>query len=198
MKINSVTPKTNISRVCLAPSNSVYFGSDSVAIKNNVDNNFDINVGKTSDSSLSNFVGKSFGVEYNLNCGRKPYYPLFIRGNIGDKDVDIKFLKQDNYKQYIRGKVGDKEVDLKLKTPILKSDTIEGKFGNDEIKISISRLTGRGGNDILIGGNGVDMQFSSVYSKKFGFNDIKQRLIGKYYIDKDFLPVLMTMITYHN
>ncbi|MBR1424928.1 hypothetical protein IJ579_05140 [bacterium] len=194
MKISPVSSNFRSMRLNFTSSSKPKEAADFVNIPNNVDDNFTLNDDFELDGKGGiNISGTSFGEDFKLNFKSNKGY-RHISGNIGDKDVLIEMMPYGflDRRNKVSGHVGNKNVDINIELPWLRLGyRLKGKFGDEDIKIATSHLS-RGG--ILVGGDGVDMVLMYVMKDKTFFStNLKHKLVGKYYIDKDFLPILLSI-----
>lgn len=109
-----------------------------------------------------------------------------LNGVIGDKKVTIQSTWQGILapKRYITGNVGNKNVEIEISTKF-GAKKIKGKFGDENIDFWSQHYIH---NDIL-SGQGIDMQL--MY-----YADSNPKYIGKYELDKEFLPIWAFLTRY--
>lgn len=132
-----------------------------------------------------NIEGKTYGTLYKLQR-ISSLNVTELNGYIGDKKVSIQSTRQGilDPKRHITGNVGNKNVEIEVTTRF-GAKVIKGKFGEENIDFGIQSYRY---NDI-ISGKGVDMRL--MY-----YADSNPKYLGKYELDKEFLPILAGLSRY--
>ncbi len=132
--------------------------------------------------------GKNFGEQYELLIDR--HNQGSIKGNIGDKQVDVKIERKGEFSNHwwsINGYVGDKKVEMERKT-----NHLTGQFANEDVDIHTNIISAPG---LLVDGKGIKLTKEMGYGTNF-LNPKKEIIYGKYSMDKDFLPIIVGITTF--
>lgn len=166
-------------------------------VVSNVKDNFTYNTVDSFALEKEHVVcGKIYGQDYKLQRDIKQI-PSYIKGNIGDKQVDIKTEKYSNNifssKYHISGFVGDKKLAMDLSLNPFGYN-LNGEFAGKNTNIKIKKAFAPNSVNYYIEGDNVNMERILTQGKMTLLGSkLNPKYYGTYNFDKDFLPVLAAL-----